>query len=253
MALRFSAEEWPDGLDISLTPLRRVIRRSSVICNGWHRTRKHPLGYLPGESQNELLLLEFAEMDPCVTKIAAQPTKIVTADSGGRIFSHIPDYAMILCGDGVLFEAKPDDKAARPEVIERLRRSADHAMWQGYDYRLALRGEMLNDPRRASISALWRYFRPSFDERLRLCTATLLREKRTRIADLLTSLRAIPGLTETAFEQVLSLVANGHAFFDYDAPLTPDAMIRFPDRRSLPEPLVPTRRPSDPIGAEVAA
>lgn len=253
MALRFASDDWPEGLDISMTPLRRVIRRSSVICNGWHRTLKHPLGYLPGESEIELILLMFAEMDPCVTKIAAQPTTIRTADSSGRPFSHIPDYAMIVRGEGVIFEAKPDDKAGRPATIDRLRCAADHANWRGYDYRLALRSEMLCDPRRPSVEAIWRYHRPDFTEALRLAVANSLRRGRMRIVDVLRTLEDVAGLPSVTFEQILSVIANGHAFFDYDTPIGPDAVIRFPDRHALPDEIVPTRRPSDPIGLETAA
>jgi hypothetical protein len=251
MALKFEAEGWPEGLDISLTPLRRVIRRSSVICNGWHRTRKHPLGYLPGESQNELLFLVLAEMDPGVTAVAAQPTKITTSTRSGRLFSHIPDYAVLLNGSPVLIEAKPDDKAARPETIERLRRAAEHAGDRGYDYRLALRGEMLGDGRMPGVEAIWRYFRPDFGDTLRLRAANVLRKHRMPVRDLLDALQRTPGLAETTFEQVLSLIANGHVFFDHDMPVDEGAMVRFPDRSALPETLLPARRPRDPIGCEV--
>ncbi|ONF96269.1 hypothetical protein [Sphingomonas jeddahensis] len=168
MGLKFDAEGWPDGLNISLTPLRRVIRRSSVICNGWSRTQKHPLGYLPGESQNELLVSMLAEMDPGITAITAQPTKITTSTRSGILFSHVPDYAMVLDGVGVLVEAKPDDKAARPDTIERLRCAAKLANDCGYDYRLALGGEMLADRRLPGIETIWRQFRPDIPETLRL-------------------------------------------------------------------------------------
>lgn len=252
MSLRFSSHDWPDGIDVSLTPLRRVIRRSSINCNGWHRTRKHPLGYLPGESQIELLVLMLAEMDPGVTAIAAQPTKITTSTSDGILFSHVPDYAMILEGRGLLVEAKPDEKAARPETIDRLRRAADHAADGGYDYRLALRGEMLADRRLAGVEAIWRYSYPDFDDTLRLRTASLLRKRRMPIRDLLDALRRTPGHATTRFEQVLSLVANGHAFFDHDAPVDEGALVRFADPRELPNTLVPSRRPRDPIGPEMS-
>jgi len=251
MSLRFSSDDWPRGLDISLTPLRRVIRRSSIICHGWHRTVKHPLGYLPGESQNELLVLMLAEIDPGVTAIAAQPTKITTSTSDGHLFSHIPDYAMVLDGRGLLVEAKPDDKAARPETIKRLRRAAEHAAGGDYDYRLALRGEMLADRRMPGIEAIWRYSSPDYSEALRLRSASLLRKSRMPIHDLLDALQDTSGMAETTFEQVLSLIANGHAFFDHDTHVDEGALVRFPDRSALPETLLPSRRPRDPIGSEV--
>lgn len=250
MGLRFHAEGWPEGLDISLTPLRRVIRRASVICNGWHRTHKHPLGYLPGESQNELLVLVLAEMDPGVTAIAAQPIKITTATRSGCLFSHIPDYAMVLDGTGVLVEAKPDDKAARPDTIERLRRAADYASDGGYDYRLALREEMLADPRLPGIMKIWRQFRPESDGILRLRTASVLRKGRIPIRDLLTEI-CHGGNLDATFEDILALIAAGHVFFDHDMPVDDGALVRFPDRSGLPHTLLPARRPRDPIGLEV--
>lgn len=251
MALRFNAAHWPEGIEISLTPLRRVIRRSSVICNGWHRTSKHPLGYLPGESQNELLVLMFAEMDPGVSAIAAQPTRITASTRSGSLFSHIPDYAIVLDGAGVLVEAKPDDKAARPDIIDRLRRSAELAREGGYDYRLALGREMQADRRLPGIEAIWRYFRPGLDEMLRLRAASVLRKGRMPISDLLAKVRDTPGLGATTLEDLLSLVASGHVFFDHDMPVDAGALVRFPDRRALPDTLLPSRRPRDPIGGEL--
>ncbi len=251
MAFKFEATGWPTGLEISLTPLRRVIRRSSVICNGWHRTTKHPLGYLPGESQNELLVLMLAEMDPGVTAIAAQPTNVTTSTRSGRLFSHIPDYAMILGNAGVVVEAKPDDKAARPDTIERLRRAAEAVEDGGYDYRLALGWEMLGDPRMPGIEAIWRRFEPESNEMLRMRAASILRKGRMPIRDLLIEVRRTVGLDTTTFEQVLSLIAAGHVFFDHDMPVNEGALVRFPDRRGLPGTLLPSRRPRDPIGSEV--
>ncbi|WP_158049649.1 hypothetical protein [Sphingomonas jeddahensis] len=71
------------------------------------------------------------------------------------------------------------------------------------------------------------------------------------IRDLLTEVRRTGGMDGTTFEQVLSLIASGHVFFDHDAPVDEGAMVRFPDRRALPDTLLPSRRPHDPIGSEV--
>jgi len=253
MGLTFEAEGWPEGLPISLKPLRRVIGRSSVICNGWHRTTKHPMGYLPGESEIELIVLMFAEMDPNVTKIAAQPVKIITDDQNGNIFGHFPDYAMIIADAGVIVEAKPDKQAAKPKIISRLRSAAAHAEWCGYDYRLALRNEMVSDPRYGSIEAVWRYSSEEISSLLIRAVSSILRHNPSTIGDLISSISKISGLHDTTYEQVLAIIANGHAFFDYDCEIGLDAKVRFPDRRALPSSLIPNRRPSDPVGEEWAS
>lgn len=70
------------ALDISPTPLRRVVTRSSTRVNGRFASRKMQAS-IPWESSNEKAFLLRAELDPTVRRIYAQATRLAVPTPEG--------------------------------------------------------------------------------------------------------------------------------------------------------------------------
>lgn len=244
------AAAWPPGLEISGTPLRRVISRSSAISNGTFRTNKHPAGvctYAAGESDNELLFLMFAEMDPNVTHVAAQPTALF-GEADGKRFSHIPDFAVLLVGGkGEIQEVKSDRAYKKSTVRRRLLEAARHAEANGWQYHVATASDLRTDPRRENIADLWRRHRRIYTAAQQMAVASLLMKRDMIAADLVRALERRMGTAAPTLQQLLSLAANGAIFINLEGPVGEESLLRFPDPKALPPRLLPTRRPADDL------
>ncbi|HEV2567078.1 TnsA endonuclease N-terminal domain-containing protein [Sphingomonas sp.] len=236
---------WP-GLDISMTPLRKVVSRSSSVNNGWHRTTKHPAGFIGAESRPELaLFLVLAEMDPNVTAIAAQPTK-VDFELDGKSCRHFPDFAVIEAEASRIYEVKTARKYADEAIRRRLSAAARSIEARGWSYDVALDTDMRNDPRFRHVEALWRRHRPIYDKLQQFAVEQAVGTGERRVADVVADLTQL-GDKAPRTEHVLSLAANGKVFIDLTAPIGPASLIRRADRSALPEPLLPKRRPADDL------
>lgn len=243
---------WAPGLDISMTPLRKVVGRSSAVNNGWHRTTKHPSGYLGAESRPELaLFLVLAEIDPNVSLIAAQPTAIGFG-LDGKACRHFPDFAVIEAGISRIYEVKTERKYADAAIRRRLRAAARSVEARGWFYDVALDTDMRAEPRFRHAESLWRRHRRIYDKLQQFAVEEALGAGERRIADVVADL-ANMGERAPSVEQVLSLAANGKIFVDLTAPIGRDSLIRRADHSALPEPLLPKRRPSDDLPWEAAA
>lgn len=242
---------WAPGIDISMTPLRKVVGRSSQINNGWHRTNKHPSGYLPAESRPELaLFLVLAEMDPNVTLIVAQACEI-SFGHDGRPCRHFPDYGVLEAGESVLYEVKTARKYRYPEVRRRLASAGVSIEARGWPYFVALDDDMRDAPHFRHAETLWRRHRPIFTELQRLAVERTLGTAELTIADVVADLAADDNAPSV--EQVLSLAANGRIFIDLTRPVGRGSVIRRADPQGMPEPLLPRRRPAEDLDLEQAA
>lgn len=90
----------------------------------WHRGQQHYSGvywsatmqdHVIYESRLELARLLFADFDPSVHHIGAQPF-LLQVEVGGELRRHIPDYLLITDGGPVVVDVKPADRLSRPEV-----------------------------------------------------------------------------------------------------------------------------------------
>ena len=236
--------EWAPGFTISDTPIRKVIGRSASVTNGWHRTNKHPIGFCPGESPGELAFLMLAEMDPGITVIRAQPTRVAFLHED-RLAHHIPDFAVLERGESILYEAKSRRQYDRPEVRLRLVSAAAAVEAKSWPYYVVLQQDILEDPRYENIHAVWRRFRPNFVDVQRLAVQSTLFKGERRISDVLADLCA--NGCDLTLETVLSLAANGCIFIDFDNPIGVGSLIRYADPTALSAPLLPRRRPADDL------
>lgn len=242
--------EWAPGLTISKTPIRKVIGRSSSVTNGWHRTSKNPFGFCSGESIGELEFLMFADMDPGISLVHPQPTKI-RLHHDGRLAHHIPDFAVMERGESIIYEVKSERQYSRPELRARLASAAAAVEAVGWQYYVVLKQDILNDPRYRNVCDVWRRFRRAYDGIQLMAVQNAVMSGERKIADVLTEVnRTVPS---TTLETVLSLAANAAVFIDFDAPIGLESRIRWPDPAALPPPLLPRRCPADDLIAEVTA
>lgn len=246
------AIEWAPGIAISDVPLRKVVRRSSAINNGWDRTNKNPNGFCGGESNGELEFMMVANMDPNVTVIRPQPCTEPFWHDGKR--RHMtPDFAIIECADSLLFEVKSRRQYAKPHLAERLAAFGAMIEARGWPFFVTLKEDILDDPRYPNVRDVWRRFRPSFNDQQRMAVQDTVWTRERSIADVLAEITSSMGGHAPRFEDVLSLAANGHIFIDLDTPIGIGSIIRAADREALPRSLLPRRRPADDLALEAAA
>ncbi|WP_405812560.1 TnsA-like heteromeric transposase endonuclease subunit (plasmid) [Streptomyces sp. NBC_01520] len=77
----------------------------------WSSTQSDHVIY---ESRLELARLWYADFEPDVTAIVAQPF-LLRADVGGVLRRHIPDYLLATTAGPLVVDVKPRHRAARPE------------------------------------------------------------------------------------------------------------------------------------------
>ncbi|WP_406107760.1 TnsA-like heteromeric transposase endonuclease subunit [Streptomyces sp. NBC_01003] len=90
----------------------------------WHRGQKHYSGtywsatvgdHVIYESRLELGRLLFADFDPEVRHIVAQPF-LIKAEVQGKLRRHIPDYLLLTDGGPVVVDVKPRHRLERPQI-----------------------------------------------------------------------------------------------------------------------------------------
>lgn len=114
----------------------------------WSATERAHVIY---ESRLELARLLFADFDPAVSRIIAQPFLIRTSIDK-RMRKHVPDY-LLLTGDGpVVVDVKPHSQLDKPKVRFTLEWTRVLVERRGWRY------EVWTEPRRLSSrpSGSWR-------------------------------------------------------------------------------------------------
>ncbi|MGW5868312.1 TnsA-like heteromeric transposase endonuclease subunit [Streptomyces sp. NPDC055239] len=137
---------FPDGTlveDLSWTTVSVDVLRSATPWRTfrWHRGQKHysgsywsatMRGHVIYESRLELTRLLYADFDPLVHGIVAQPLLMKTM-AGAKVRSHIPDYLLITGQGPVVVDVKPHRQLTRPEVaiaFEWTRRAVEARGWR---------------------------------------------------------------------------------------------------------------------------
>ncbi|MGP4089955.1 TnsA-like heteromeric transposase endonuclease subunit [Streptomyces sp. KR55] len=107
----------------------------------WFKGQKHYSGiywsatandHVIYESRLELARLLFADFDPSVRHIVAQPF-LLRADLEGKVRKHIPDYLLITGQGPVVVDVKPLHRVSKPEVaftFDWTRRTVESRGWQ---------------------------------------------------------------------------------------------------------------------------
>lgn len=191
---------------LSRTPLRKVNTRGSQTITGYIFSRKMPNHVVDGSSTNELQFIKRAELDPRIAECLAQPILLRIRTADGGMADAYPDFAALVDGRWELHEVKPDAEYARPDIADRLRRTADAAERAGYPYSVALASELWRKSDRDSILAAWRRMpRKVHPITLAAVDAALADGPRT-ISELL----AVTAAHRTTIDDCHAMLASGH-------------------------------------------
>lgn len=236
-----------DDIRISTTPVRKVIRRSSAISNGTFRTYKHPskaAAFVPGESNNELAFLRFAEMDPSVTLILAQPT-VLEATHEGKIVFHVPDYAIRLSGRRTFVEAKGARAFADPKLRRRLDAFALAAARGGWDYLVVVGTDLMNSAAWRHVDSLWRSHRRIYDEAQLVAVTNLLHSRAMPIGEAVDILRASMADAAPEARHILSMAAGNRILIDVEqvTSVGTDSVVRLLTANNRPATFIPFVKP----------
>ncbi|MUL67060.1 transposase [Mycobacterium sp. CBMA 234] len=152
----------------------------------WYHGQKHysgaywsstARGHVIYESRLELSRLIFADFDPTVRHIIAQPFLLRTT-VGGKSYKHIPDYLLITTAGPAVVDVKPARRLADPKVAFTFEWTRELVEARGWRYEVATEPdsvELANVRFLAGYRREW-LFPPSLLEQIRdkvLDTATL--------------------------------------------------------------------------------
>ena len=195
----------------------------------WYRGQRHYSGtywsatlrdHVIYESRLELARLLFADFDPSVRHIVAQPF-LLKAEVDGAVRKHIPDYLLVTDEGPVVVDVKPLHRLSKPEVSFTFGWTREAVELRGWKY------EVWSEPPAAELENIrflsgyrrdWLFDRGLVDE---LCGAEL---------DGLSLQRAVACLPGRSEEQVRSAVYHllwTHEFtVDLDRPFSPAHVLR---------------------------
>ena len=195
----------------------------------WHRGQRHFSGmywsaterrHVPYESRLELARLMFADFDPVVRRIAAQPFLLV-AEVDGKLRRHVPDYLLLTDHGPVVVDVKPRSRWSDPTVAFTLGWARSVVEAQGWRYEVA--GEP-SEVELANVRFLAGY------RREQLFGTELLAELRAQDltgATLGEAFRCLPSRSDASVRaSVLHLLWRQELLIDIARPLSPARLLR---------------------------
>ncbi|MEU3656094.1 MULTISPECIES: TnsA-like heteromeric transposase endonuclease subunit [unclassified Streptomyces] len=195
----------------------------------WYRGQRHYSGtywsatmrdHVIYESRLELARLLFADFDPSVRRVVAQPF-LLKAEVDGAVRKHIPDYLLVTDEGPVVVDVKPLHRLSKPEVAFTFGWTREAVEARGWKY------EVWSEPPTAELENVrflsgyrrdWLFDRGLVDE---------LRGADLNGVSLRRAAASLPGRPE---EQVRSAVYHllwTHEFtVDLDRPFSPAHLLR---------------------------
>ncbi|MDP3273092.1 hypothetical protein [Limnobacter sp.] len=144
--------------------MRRVVRRRhSGFVNLFHSRR---FGQLETESLLEFDFLSVSECDSGIQAIISQPVVLEWRDRSGRLHSHIPDYGVLVDGEGVIAEIKTDRDSRLTNMIDRTSSLKSALPAHGFKYEMYTESRIYQEPRytRAQTLLAGLSYRPSDED-----------------------------------------------------------------------------------------
>lgn len=195
----------------------------------WYRGQKHYSGvywsatmrdHVIYESRLELARLLFADFDPSVHGIVAQPflMKSVVAD---KVRKHIPDYLLITGQGPIVVDVKPRQRLRRPEVAATFgwtRRAVESRGWRYEVWSEPPEAELENIRFMAGYRRDWLFSPDILDELRRADLDGVLLDE---------AVRCLPGQPEPQVRAaVYHLLWTHDLRTDLDQPLSPSHVLR---------------------------
>jgi len=188
----------------------------------WHQGQVHYSGYYWSSTMNDHVIYEsrlelsrllFADFDPSVSFISAQPF-LLCAEVAGKKHRHIPDYLLVTDRGPVVVDVKPWRRLSDPKVQAALDWAARAVKQRGWEYEIA---SELPATRLENIRFLAGYRRSwLFDQ----AVVTSVRDHVVEGMTISEAVAAVSGWPRhTVRAVVLHLLWSGTFRFDLDMPL----------------------------------
>lgn len=188
----------------------------------WFKGQKHysgtywsatDTGHVIYESRLELARLLYADFDPCVNRIVAQPF-LLTTEIDGQTRRHIPDFFLITDTGAVVVDVKPHHRLADPKVSSTFAWTRTVVNARGWRYEVASEPPIIE---LANIRFLAGYRRPH------LVDQALVRNVRAAGIDgatLAEAMKQVGGPAPQARATILHLMWTQELIVDTTQPLT---------------------------------
>jgi hypothetical protein len=176
-------------------------------------------GHVIYESRLELARLLYADFDPSVNHIVAQPF-LLTTDIKGQARRHIPDFFLITDTGAVVVDVKPQHRLADPKVSSTFAWTRTVVNARGWRYEVASEPPVIE---LANIRFLAGYRRPH------LIDDALVRQARAAGIDgatLAEAMKQIRGPAPTVRATILHLIWTQELIIDTTQPLTTRTLLR---------------------------
>ena len=171
------------------------------------------------ESRLELARPLYADFDPCVNRIVAQPF-LSSTEINGRVRKHIPDFLLITDTGAVVVDVKPRHRLADPKVSSTFAWTRTIVTAQGWRYEVATEPPVIE---LANIRFLAGYRRPH------LVDDALVRHVRAAGIDGVTLAQATKQVAAPAPQAratILHLMWTQEFIVDATQPLTSRTLLR---------------------------
>ena len=199
-------------------------------------------GSIPWESSNEKAFLIRAELDPTVSRIYAQATRLAVPTDDG-IWTHVPDFVVVTDRGVEVHEVKPDADADDARMRARFGAAARRVRLSGAVYSVACERVLKAQPVFGAAVALHRYLHDHVPSTLVYIATDKAQGAAGRSAGWLALETARWG---GSLQAVYALVAQGALRMDLAAPLGLDAQVWVPDAYPGEPRLIPMDIPAEP-------
>ena len=176
-------------------------------------------GHVIYESRLELARLLYADFDPSVNRIVAQPF-LLAREINGQVRRHIPDFLLITDTGAVVVDVKPQHRLADPKVSSTFAWTRTVVTARGWRYEVASEPPVIE---LANVRFLAGYRRPD------LVDGALLRLARAAGIDgatLAEAVEQIGGPAPQARATILHLMWTQEVIADITRPLTNRTLLR---------------------------
>lgn len=203
------------------TRARRIITRSPTRTVGRFPSLKAGRS-IHWESQLERDFVYLLEFDPAVLDYREQPETIrLTIDGKPRRYT--PDFLVRTASLMVVYEVKPTDKAAHPDMVALFAAAADHYAGRGMRHQVVTEADIRIRPYLDNVALLLRYRSHPVDVDIEARIVDRLAFEPTTLGELIAALAPHADMAE-----VLALLANHRLAADLVGQLDRNAVIRLP-------------------------
>lgn len=200
---------------------RRVITRSPTRTVGRFPSLKAGRS-IHWESQLERDFVYLLEFDPAVLDYREQPETIrLTVDGKQRRYT--PDFLVRTSSLMVVYEVKPADKAAHPDMVALFAAAAEHYAGRGMRHQVVTEADIRIQPYLDNVALLLRYRSHPVDPDIEAMVLDRLAFEPAPLGELITALGPHADMAE-----VLALLANHRLAADLARRLDRGAVIRLP-------------------------